>query len=534
MKKLKYFLLLLFVLSVFSFVFTQDNNRDYDSWFKKCEWLMIGPEKAKWDLLKSNQEKEDFIEEFFRARDPDLFTSINEFRKYQEERLKIADRDYKDLDDPRRYILLLFGKPSSKRSFIDERFTASDDPSIRINAGRGEIWEYKAGRKVSQVIFGQINLHRLELIRERYFRGEEVGFITGLSQSNYEIVHLGPRMYISIVDFLEAFFRRRFRLRNTREILNDQKAPILDRAKKFYKGQEPKVKREKRRGRYYSESLNAKVLIDLFGFVLGEPRINIWCCFDKNSLTYKKVGEYRADISLFCELRDENGKRIISYQKDSIDYKLSERRNYYYSFWGSLPPGRYKLILEIGEDITKRYKKFEVDVPVWSYAAPGLKVDLIAGKVFSEKQNWIQEKEFSPFSADGSQFLPLRMIRYSKGEASYFRNDDEVGVFFNVAGFQRDHYGNPYFQLTILFANKGKKVIYPFKPVKKVEGDIFEGFKIIKISDLIEKRGLSSGVYKVRLSTNDVAAGEEATITYPDKENPHLMFIFGSVENKDK
>jgi len=528
--KLKYAILVLFIFSVFSCAPTlQIKSSVADYLCKDIEWLMLKSEKEVLNQAKTDLERGEIIERFWQARDIDSSTAVNEFRRFYMERLKIVRKDYPDFNDPRRYIFLLFGQPNSKRTFSNERITIFDLFSITINTGGGEIWEYQIQGKAFQVIFIGINLCD-------YFRRNRTlqeAAMVDLSQNYYEILYLGIKQYNSIEDCVRDFLERGFKPRSTQDIINAQKSPILDRAKEFYKKREPEVREKNRKGKYSEGALKANILIDQFGFWLGEPRVHIWIVLDKHSLVRKKDDEYRAEISLYWELRDEDNQIVAYYQNDSVEYKLESQRNYCYSAWGSASPGKYRLILEIGENLGKKYKKVEVDIPFWGHSQSELQAEIIAGKVFREKQNWFKGKDFDPFSIQGTQFLPLSVLKfhYFRNEY-YFRKKDEVAVFFNVSGFQRDHYGNPYLDLAVVFVDKqGKKFAYRFVPIRKIDNNIVERLLVLKIDDFINRLEADCGYYKIMLSIFDAIANESGSVVYSSGKKPYQMLIIKEQQN---
>jgi len=517
---------LLFLFSVFTpAIFAE--NRNYKQWHKDCEWLMLKKEKETWKHLNSDKERERFIDNFFEARDPDWFTFQNEFRAYYEKNLEVVREKYPDLDDPRRYVYLLFGEPYSKRTFMNDHVNIQlPDFSIRrIETGEGEIWEYKTANGVFEIIFGKLDLNYLQNLWGRYLQEGQVSFASPITRANFEIFYLGPKRYISVADFLVKYFQEGCYVVPTDNVIVNQKKAILERAEEFLKAKEPEVNKKLRKGKYSNGQLGVRILIDQFGFVGDEPRLNIWCLFSKDALEQKKNNEYRAEISLFCEVRNQNNERVIAFKQDSIEYKLRKKQSYYYSFWGSLPPGQYKLILEMGENKTKKYKRMEVELRIWSFSLPGLQADLIVGKLYQGKQDWIKEKLSSMLSVKKGKFLPLFL-------ADYFSGKDQLAVFFNVAGFQRDNYGNPYLCLAILFARDGNEPSYAFNPLQNFKEDIFEGFTVLTIDELIEKLNLVYGYYTIKLSVNDVVAGEAGIITYPSKTKPHKLLIIATSSEK--
>ncbi len=518
MKILRYFILILFVCSVVFPVFARD-SRDYDLWYKEHKWLMLKQEKRAFEQAETDKEKEQIIERFWEARDLDTFTVKNELYFNYEQNLIEVRKNYPILDDARRYIYLLYGKPDFRRSFADQAVSISSplmDRIFRIHINGGEIWKYNSNKGNFQVIFAKFNPYELQQVKDRY-ADQEFSLISS-SASRFEILYVGPIKYTDVAGFIENFFYGGSRLRTTAETINDLKKQILNRAKGFYKGIKPKVKKKK-----YSHAWkrgDIRVLIHPFEIKSPEEAgIGIWLSFDKDSLNLKKK-RHVADLSLFCKIEDSNGRQIIYYQEDKIKYKLKEKKDYYYHFWGSLAPGEYKLTLEIGENIEKKYKKFEVDVWVFDFSSPGLKADLLIGKMFKDSDDRFKGK-LGHFSFKEGSFYPILGSRYLKDDDDdlNFKDDDDLVAIFNVVGFKKNNYGNPHVEFILSFAEGEVDAKGEFVPtgrvlsilISRLEEDGFHylGIRKIKIRDLVTMLRLNSGTYKVSLKIRDKIAGKE-------------------------
>jgi len=380
MKRLGYFMLLLFVFSVFSPIFAQ-GHEDYNLWYKEHEWLMLKQEKNEWKSLKTDRQREEFITKFYTARDPDTFTYKNEFQLTYQVNLEKVRQNYPNFSDPRRYAHLLFGEPNSKRSFRDLSITINIPLTIRISVNEAEIWRYNFSGKNFQIIFAKLNIYQLQRIRDQ--QSEEF-MPASLYSSEHEILYCGSEQYSTVETFLESFFQENFQLRNTSDTLNILKKQVLERAEKFYKQSKPAVRKKK-----YSDEWKkgAQILIEQFD--INSPQevgLAIWIFFDKNSLSYNaKKEQYSASVSLYCEIRDANNKSLIQYCDDDINYQVKKPKTYYH-FWGSLPAGDYRLILEMGDNVGKRHVKIEQPIHILDYSGTGLKAGLLVGKIVEDSE----------------------------------------------------------------------------------------------------------------------------------------------------
>jgi len=525
MKRLKYFILFLFIYSVFSSMLVlADANRDYDLWYQEHEWIMLKAEKADWKTLKTEQAREEFIEKFYTARDSDTFTFRNEFQVSYQKNLEKVRKDYSNFSDPRRYMYFLFGESDSKRQFKNLDVLIAVSPTIKIRVNEGEIWRYSFSGQNFQVIFAKLNIHQLQKIRDQ--RQAEGLMPASFSSSEYEILYVGLDKYSDIGAFLESFFQENFQLRDTNDTINDLKKQVLDRAERFYEKPKPKVSKNK-----YSKEWKGgmQVLIDQFD--INSPQeagIAIWILFDKDSLSYdSKKDKYSADISLYCEIRDANNKPVVYYCDDNINYKIKTAKAYYH-FWGSLPARDYKLILELGDNIGKRYVKIEQDIKVFDYSKPGLKAGLLIGKIVEDSE--IVKGKPCYLSFKEGKFCPA-----FSGE--YFRDDDEMVVVLDISGFQKNLYGNSRLELILLFVNgdiqQGKFVpsnevfIYSFRPIEKDESR-FRSVVKLKIKDLVASLKLPSGCYQIKLQIEDKIANDGGTRDY---SYPILILSVAAIQN---
>lgn len=122
------------------------SQESYTRWLDEDVVYIITPEeKRAFLMLKTNEERETFIEEFWRRRDLNLATSENEFRAEHYSRIAYANQNFGFQDTPgwhtdrgRTYITL--GKPDEVRK-----------------SAAGEVWIYN-------VVPGRGNNVRIEFV----------------------------------------------------------------------------------------------------------------------------------------------------------------------------------------------------------------------------------------------------------------------------------------------------------------------------------------------------------------------------------
>ncbi len=96
-------------------------NKVYKDWINKDVPYVITPqEKKAFNALKTDEERENFIENFWRRRDPDPDTEENEFREEYYERIAYANEHYASgipgWKTDRGRIYITFGKPDGVES----------------------------------------------------------------------------------------------------------------------------------------------------------------------------------------------------------------------------------------------------------------------------------------------------------------------------------------------------------------------------------------------------------------------------------
>lgn len=122
----------------------------YKDWIKKdVKYIITNEEKKAFDALKTDEERENFIENFWRRRDPNPDTEENEFREEYYERIAYANEHYASgipgwMTDRGR-IYITWGKPDSVESHPSGG--AYDRPSYEGGGSTTtypfEIWFYR-------------------------------------------------------------------------------------------------------------------------------------------------------------------------------------------------------------------------------------------------------------------------------------------------------------------------------------------------------------------------------------------------------
>jgi GWxTD domain-containing protein len=99
---------------------TPETKKAYRNWIENHELILTQPERDAWKKLATDEERDRFIEDFWRARDPDPDTEENEFKQQFYERVAYANEHFSSgkpgrMTDRGR-IYIKFGKPDEIES----------------------------------------------------------------------------------------------------------------------------------------------------------------------------------------------------------------------------------------------------------------------------------------------------------------------------------------------------------------------------------------------------------------------------------
>ena len=128
---------LMFILTLSSFTLGQDKKQDdknkkqkqtkesgtsfYKKWVDEdVRWIITDEERKTFNSLKTDEEREQFIEQFWLRRDPDPDTDVNEYKEEYFQRIAYANEHFASgipgWKTDRGRIYVMFGKPDQKES----------------------------------------------------------------------------------------------------------------------------------------------------------------------------------------------------------------------------------------------------------------------------------------------------------------------------------------------------------------------------------------------------------------------------------
>lgn len=152
----------------------KEKDKIYNDWLNKdVEYIITSDEKRAYKALKTDEERENFIENFWRRRDPDPDTEENEYREQYYERIAYANEHYASgipgYKTDRGRIYITFGKP--------------DEIETHPTGGQYDRPSYEGGGQTTTYPFEVWFYRHLDSVGE----GIEVEFVDPTGTGEYRI-----------------------------------------------------------------------------------------------------------------------------------------------------------------------------------------------------------------------------------------------------------------------------------------------------------------------------------------------------------
>ncbi len=137
-------------VDVLSSEFAVMNEDELNLYFEQSKYIALGDEIKQWNLLKDVDSKRNFLFNFWKKRDTDLSTTINEHKIKYFERVKKADEMFRGTREKgwrsdRGRVYIVYGEPSEIDRYPNE-----------MDAYPYEIWYYNNLEGGVQFVFGDI------------------------------------------------------------------------------------------------------------------------------------------------------------------------------------------------------------------------------------------------------------------------------------------------------------------------------------------------------------------------------------------
>ncbi len=520
MKTKHKFLSLVLILIIFSSTAFSKKHREekvdrFKKWLNDVHYIITDKEKAVFKKLKTPKEKEKFIEEFWKRRDPDPRTPENEYKEEFYRRIAYADDHFSaglrgSLTD-RGMIYIKFGPP--------------DEIISHPSGGRyfRQVWEGS----------GSTVTYPFEIWRYRYIPGigqdVEIEFVDTTFSGNYEIaLSSEDKDMLKHVPGVGLTKREEYGLTEKRwrdylpidgARLKDQPFERLDLYAKLQ--MVPKINFNDLRTKVFSKVVYNQIpySIKAYYFYLDKSRAVVPIALevpDRYITFEKKFGMYVGKVELYTVVRTLEGMKVAEYEdKIRVDFKKNEfaSRNDEKSVYQKiiiLPPGRYKISTAIKDVFSKNVSTTDTGVYI-----PPLKKDsltcsdlIIARSVDPVDLN---QPHNSPFVLGVYKVIPNVSQNLKKG--------DLLGVYFHVYNFALNPESNkPDISVKYVISKSGKPVVI-YTDLKGESVRYISKKRLVLVKG-IKLNGLTKGTYRLKVTVSDNLSGKKTYIskifTYSD------------------
>lgn len=430
----------------------------YDDWFKENKVLITQQEAADFKRLKTDAEKEAFIEEFWANRDPSPGTPENEFKDNHQNNVnqvneRVQSRSRKGMETDMGQLLLLLGPPTDQTTEGEDSqnprqtWTYKNPPEdvseteiiveFVPDSGRGE-WKFKDKKKMEEI---------LEKAREHPLLTAQKAAETGQPAAQPSMVTQAPAGDIIA------------------PVTSPEVMAALDAASSDA----------------LPKDVEIKSLVDSFMTSEGD----VFATFAANA----KVGQ-EARVGL--RMIDSSGSVLEETETAFVD--PAEPAGY---FQGKLPaiPGEYTAVLAVVDGDKSGVTKQKLMIP--DYEGKFGMSSIILSKKFQQLPEPAPEKVPYTFGK----------IKVDPGTSRTFSKTDELIIVYEAYNFKTTPEGNPNLEAFITFQRENGK---PQKTAPSPPNGLITGKKMtIPTSFALTK--FPEGDYKLTVTLTDKVSGEKVS-----------------------
>jgi len=495
-------------------------------WLEEDVVYIITPkEKDVFLRLETDREREIFIEAFWKARDPDLITPENEFKKEHYRRIKYADQKFGREGPGAGWrmamgkIYILLGEPA-------QIYRLENDSEIYpvVTWFYQGMTEYGLPNSFYVAFFKRSGMGEYELyspVRDGpqsliiHFRGDPGDYLSAYNK----LYGIDPAIAEISMTLIPDESGKLASPSIASEILVTSKIPSAP-GKKVEDDYAVKLLAYKDiievdyTANYIPCDAYAEVIRDAGGLYFVHYLI------EPKKLTFDQIGNrFRANLEVTGRVADLQGNAIYQFDRSApIEFnqdQLNNIKDKLFSFQDLFPlaEGNYKLNVLLKNTVSKEFTSMEQDVFIPGPAA-GMRMSrlVLGNKIIRNSEYRGTNKPFL--------FGDLQLVPSPRND---FAPQDKLYLYFQVTGLSRDLLADGSLEYAIL--KEGEKVFSAAKALKDHADPVnfFEEFSLVQ---------LGPAYYKIKVSLHDQAGNEvlfeqkDFVITYlPALPRPWVLSI---------
>lgn len=488
----------------------KERSNMFKKWIEEdVAYIISDDEKKAWKKLATDEEREQFIEQFWRRRDPDPDTEVNEYLEEHYERVAYANQHFTSgipgWKTDRGRIYIMYGAPNEKETH----------PS----GGSYERPSYEGG--------GSTTTYPFETWFYRYLpgigSGIEIEFVDPTGTGEYRIARSPdekdamlniPGAGLTLMEQL-GLANKSDRVTNrgafgyTGPGAREQDSPFsrlilytdLQRPPQVNDVLEKSLLGTTSSGSEDTAALDVATKVDFYRASDERVMTAITIQTDNNDLTFKDVGGVqRARLNIYGRVTNLSGRRITSFEDpvttDATVEELNAMKDRKSAYQRVLPlsPGNYKVDLLI-RDITSG----ATTVKAIGFEVPKFAPDKLATSslVLAVKLQALNDQLPGMFSIGPFKVLPNVSGTYKRGQ--------DVGIYMQVynAGIDQTTL-RPSVDVEYVLSKDGKEV---FKQAEDWRG-LSDSGQRLTLARLLPTSNLVPGDYEVAIRVRDKVSGQ--------------------------
>ena len=488
----------------------KERSNMFKKWIEEdVAYIITDDEKRAWKKLATDEEREQFIEQFWRRRDPDPDTEVNEYLEEHYERVAYSNQHFTSgipgWKTDRGRIYIMYGAPNEKETH----------PS----GGLYERPSYEGG--------GSTTTYPFETWFYRYLpgigSGIEIEFVDPTGTGEYRIARSPdekdallniPGAGLTLMEQL-GLANKTDRVTNrgafgyTGPGARESDSPFsrlilytdLQRPPQVNDVLEKSLLGTVGTGSEDTAALNVATKVDFYRASDERVMTAITIQTDNDDLTFKDVGGVqRARLNIYGRVTNLTGRRITSFEDpvttDATVQELTSTKDKKSAYQRVLPlsPGNYKvdlLVRDINSGATT-VKAIGFEVP--KYAADKLATSSL---VLAVKLQALNDQLPGMFSIGPYKVLPNVSGTYKRGQ--------DVGIYMQVynAGIDQTTL-RPSVDVDYVLSKDGKEV---FKQAEDWRG-LSDSGQRLTLARLLPTSNLAPGDYEVSIRVRDKVSGQ--------------------------
>jgi GWxTD domain-containing protein len=499
-------------------------RKELETPFKKwmnedVTYIITDEERAAWKRFTTDEEREQFVEQFWLRRDPTPDTAENEYKEEHYRRIAYANERFASgipgWKSDRGRIYVTFGPPDER-----EEHPTGGTYNRPIEEGGGttttfpfEKWRYRYIENVGNGT--DINIEFVDPTMTGEYRltmdpseKDALSRVPGAGLTLYEQMGMANKA--------DRFSRTDGTLLGTGNQPLPARMNVFDRMRQFTDLQKaPNVKFKDLEAAVTStirfNLLPVKVRADYMRITDTSVMTNVTALFEKSDLQFQnKEGVAKAVVNIYARITSMS-RRVVNVFEDTVTSEVpadlleqAQRGSSIYQKSIPLAPGRYRLNMVVKDIVGGNMTNYEMalEVPHFEEESLGMSSIVLADMIERVPTRSLGTGQFV---IGGSKVRP-RM------DASFKRNE-KMGIYLQLYNFKADektNKANATVDYEVTAKGSDKKIFEFSEEVAKVDGASASQYTIEKLLPL---QSLDPGEYTLRMKVTDRAANSTLTPT---------------------